>query len=93
VVHTCKYREPEDKAMPVEINESNQRCTLTIDEMRFEGTATDITIITDEALRMSVALLDGQRVPITEHEADALTVAGAVDGRKHLKASVPGSVI
>ncbi|EJT85508.1 hypothetical protein PPS11_08215 [Pseudomonas putida S11] len=42
---------------------------------------------------MSVALLAGQRVPITEAEADALTVAGAVDSRRHLKASTPGSVI
>ncbi|MNP86232.1 hypothetical protein D3C76_1863420 [compost metagenome] len=55
--------------------------------------ASTITIVTDEALRMSVAQLGGERMPITEQEADALTVAGAVDGRKHLKASVPGSVI
>jgi len=40
-----------------------------------------------------VALHGGQRVPITEAEADALTVAGAVDSRRHLKASTPGSVI
>jgi hypothetical protein len=38
-------------------------------------------------------VLKGERVPITEQEADALTVAGAVDGRRHLKASEPGSVI
>ncbi|MCY1425549.1 hypothetical protein D3C76_246890 [compost metagenome] len=79
--------------MPVEINESTQRCTLIHKDVRVEGAATDITILTDEALRMSVAQLGIERLPITEQEADALTVAGAVDGRKHLKASVPGSVI
>ncbi len=79
--------------MPVEINESNQHCILIHQDQRVEGVASTITIVTDEALRMSVAQLGGERMPITEQEADALTVAGAVDGRKHLKASVPGSVI
>jgi len=37
--------------------------------------------------------LDGQRVYITEAEADALTVAGAVDGRRHLKVTDSDSVI
>ncbi|BBH46581.1 DUF3203 family protein [Pseudomonas sp. KU43P] len=79
--------------MPVEIEESTQRCTLIGKDLRIEGQGPDIEIITDEQLHMSVALLAGQRVPITEAEADALTVAGAVDSRRHLKASVPGSVI
>jgi hypothetical protein len=63
------------------------------DHIRLEGTGPEIEIVTDEQLRMSVAILAGERVPITEAEADALTVAGAVDSRRHLKASVPGSVI
>ncbi|KIY37871.1 MULTISPECIES: DUF3203 family protein [Pseudomonas] len=79
--------------MPVEIDEATRRCTLIGEDLRIEGDGPAIEIITDEQLRMSVALLAGQRVPITEAEADALTVAGAVDSRRHLKASAPGSVI
>ncbi|CAG8863655.1 hypothetical protein PS627_00593 [Pseudomonas fluorescens] len=79
--------------MPVEVDETRQRCTLIGDKIRIEGTGPEVEIFTDEQLRMSVAVLAGERFPITEAEADALTVAGAVDSRKHLKASEPGSVI
>ena len=79
--------------MPIEIDETTRRCTLIAEDLRLEGDGPSIEIVTDEQLRMSVALLAGQRVPITEAEADALTVAGAVDSRRHLKASAPGSVI
>lgn len=79
--------------MPIEIDQSTRRCTLIGEDLRIEGDGPAIEIITDEHLRMSVALLAGQRVPITEAEADALTVAGAIDSRRHLKASAPGSVI
>lgn len=79
--------------IPIEIDETSQRCTLISDDMHIQGAAADVTVVTDENLRMSVAELGGQRVPITEAEADALTVAGAVDGRRHLKTTEPGSVI
>lgn len=79
--------------MPVEINEQTQRCTLIGDDLNIEGAASEVQVLTDEDLRMSVAELAGKRVPITEAEADALTVAGAVDGRRHLKSSAPGSII
>ena len=42
---------------------------------------------------MSFVKLNGDRTYITEAEADALTVAGAKDGRKHLKATDGDSVI
>ncbi|MHC2144720.1 hypothetical protein ACVI9W_000702 [Pseudomonas sp. 210_17 TE3656] len=42
---------------------------------------------------MSVAELAGQPVPITEADTDALTVAGAVDGRRHLKSTGQTSII
>ena len=42
---------------------------------------------------MSFVALNGDRIYITEVEADALTVAGAKDGRKHLRASDSDSVI
>ncbi|WP_411384479.1 DUF3203 family protein [Pseudomonas sp. L7] len=65
------------------------------DKLRIEGLGPEIEIFTDEQLRMSVAVLAGERIPITEAEAeaDALTVIGAVDSRRHLKSSAPGSVI
>ncbi|MGE8405609.1 MAG: DUF3203 family protein [Pseudomonas sp.] len=79
--------------MPVEINETTQRCSLIGEDFNIEGAASEVQVTTDEDLRMSVAELAGKRVPITEAEADALTVAGAVDGRRHLKSSAPGSII
>ena len=83
----------EEAAMPIEIDAATQRCTLIADDLNIEGEAGEVTIVTDESLRMSVATLAGQRVPITEQEADALTVAGAVDGRRHLKTTEEGSII
>lgn len=83
----------EDTAMPIQIDEQTRRCTLIGDDLNIEGAAEEVQVLTDEHLRMSVAELAGKRVPITETEADALTVAGAVDGRRHLKSSVPGSII
>lgn len=53
----------------------------------------DVTIVTDSEKSMSAVDLNGQRIYITEAEADALTVAGAVDGRRHLKATDSDSVI
>lgn len=79
--------------MPIRIDETTQRCTLIGDDLDIEGAATEVQVLTDEDLRMSVAELAGKRVPITEAEADALTVAGAVDGRRHLKSSAAGSII
>ncbi|SDB45626.1 DUF3203 family protein [Pseudomonas sp. NFACC13-1] len=55
--------------------------------------ASELVIITDPDKAMSAVEVNGDRIYITEAEADALTVAGAVDGRKHLKASDSGSAI
>jgi hypothetical protein len=71
----------------------NQTCffiTKNGEEIRL---CPDVIIITDSEKAMSAVDLNGQRFYITEAEADALTVAGAVDGRKHLKATDSGSVI
>ncbi|WP_237882479.1 DUF3203 family protein [Pseudomonas sp. PGPR40] len=71
----------------------NQTCffiTRNGEEIRL---CADVTIITDAEKSMSAVDLDGQRIYITEAEADALTVAGAVDGRRHLKATDSDSVI
>ncbi|MBD9601231.1 uncharacterized protein DUF3203 [Pseudomonas sp. 478] len=71
----------------------NQTCffiTANGEEIRL---CPDVTIITDPEKAMSAVELNDRRFYITEAEADALTVAGAVDGRKHLKATDSGSVI
>jgi hypothetical protein len=52
-----------------------------------------VTVVTDGAKAMSAVDIEDHRIYITEAEADALTVAGAVDGRRHLKASDSDSVI
>lgn len=83
----------EEATMPIAIDESTKRCTLIADDLNIEGEAGEVQITTDADLRMSIATLAGQRVPITEQEADALTVAGAVDGRRHLKTTEQGSII
>ncbi|QJI29194.1 DUF3203 family protein [Pseudomonas sp. ADAK18] len=79
--------------MPVRIE--NQTCYFLVDESGEEQSlaATDVTVITDSEKSMSAVELNGRRLYITEAEADALTVAGAKDGRKHLKATDGDSVI
>ncbi|MCF5546900.1 DUF3203 family protein [Pseudomonas salomonii] len=79
--------------MPVRIE--NQTCFFKIDENGQEHRllAADVTVNTDSAKAMSFVQLNADRIYITEAEADALTVAGATDGRKHLKATDSDSVI
>ncbi|MGE8064745.1 DUF3203 family protein [Pseudomonas sp. NPDC089569] len=72
----------------------NQTCFFTTENGEEIRLCTDVTIITDGAKAMSaVDLGNGRRIYITEAQADALTVAGAVDGRRHLKATSGDSVI
>ncbi|AEA68116.1 MULTISPECIES: DUF3203 family protein [Pseudomonas] len=78
--------------MTVRIDD-NQTCHFETPNGTEQRPASELTIITDPDKAMSVVELNGDRVYITEAEADALTVAGAVDGRKHLKASDSGSAI
>jgi hypothetical protein len=88
---TVMYPQKKDLSMTVRIE--NQTCffiTQNGEEIRL---CPDVTIITDGAKAMSAVDIDGQRIYITEAEADALTVAGAVDGRRHLKATNSDSVI
>ncbi|WP_017907140.1 DUF3203 family protein [Pseudomonas asplenii] len=79
--------------MPVHIDRSTQTCTLQENDIRVSGPARDVKITTDDARSMSRAELDGREIWITEAEADALTVAGAFDGRHHVKATSSDSVI
>ncbi|WP_438867275.1 DUF3203 family protein [Pseudomonas sp. L1(2025)] len=79
--------------MPVRID--NQTCYFKATDEGQEHAlpAADVTVSTDSAKSMSFVGSKGGRVYITEAEADALTVAGARDGRKHLKATDGDSVI
>ncbi len=84
---------PQKKDLSMTVRIENQTCffiTQNGEEIRL---CPDVTIITDGAKAMSAVDIDGQRIYITEAEADALTVAGAVDGRRHLKATNSDSVI
>jgi hypothetical protein len=84
---------PQKKDLSMTVRIENQTCffiTQNGEEIRL---CPDVTIITDGAKAMSAVDIDGQRIYITEAEADALTVAGAVDGRRHLKATDSDSVI
>ncbi|MBN0979829.1 DUF3203 family protein [Pseudomonas hygromyciniae] len=79
--------------MPVRTE--NQTSYFKIDDSGEERSLPvgDVMVITDSDKSMSAVEIDGQRIYITEAEADALTVAGAIDGRKHLKATDGDSVI
>ncbi|CRM17624.1 MULTISPECIES: DUF3203 family protein [Pseudomonas] len=79
--------------MPIRID--NHLCYFTLNDNGQEQSvpATRVNIVTDSEKFMSYVELAAERIYITEAEADALTVAGAHDGRQHVKADEPGSVI
>ena len=80
-----------DLIMTVRIE--NETCFFITENGEEIRLCPDVTIFTDAEKAMSAVDLEGQRIYITEAEADALTVAGAVDGRRHLKATDSDSVI
>ncbi|RON05506.1 DUF3203 family protein [Pseudomonas brassicacearum] len=71
----------------------NQVCFFITENGEEIRLAADVTIITDADKAMSAVDLDDLRFYITEAEADALTVAGATDGRRHLMVTNGDSVI
>ncbi|WP_392889031.1 DUF3203 family protein [Pseudomonas migulae] len=71
----------------------NETCFFTTENGEEIRLGPDVTIFTDGEKAMSFVDINGTRLYITEAEADALTVAGAVDGRRHLKATDSDSVI
>ena len=79
--------------MTVRTDPETQACFFTLDNGEEIRLGPDVTVITDSEKAMSAVELEGRRIYITEREADALTVAGAVDGRRHLKATDGDSVI
>ncbi|MFN3359124.1 MAG: DUF3203 family protein [Pseudomonas sp.] len=79
--------------MPVRIEHQTCYFKLNEDGQEYSQPAQAVTVSTDIDKAMSYVELNAQRVYITEQEADALTVAGATDGRRHKKATEPGSAI
>ncbi|MCE0464554.1 MULTISPECIES: DUF3203 family protein [Pseudomonas] len=68
-------------------------CEFQTADGTLECSASELTIITDADKAMSAVDLNGKRIYLTEAEVDALTVAGANDGRRNLKATDSGSAI
>ena len=82
--------------MPLRVDKSNPEqevCFFTVENGEEIRICDTLKIKTDSNKAMSFVEIEGRRVYITEAEADALTVAGAKDGRKHLKADSSDSVI
>ncbi|CAM3233783.1 MULTISPECIES: DUF3203 family protein [Pseudomonas] len=79
--------------MPVRIE--HQTCYFKVNDDGQEQSlpAGEVTVSTDVGKSMSYVALSGEQIYITEAEADALTVAGATDGRQHKKVTEPGSAI
>lgn len=82
--------------MPVRIDESNPEqkvCFFTVEHGEEIRICDTLEVLTDSERAMSFVEIEGKRAYITEAEADALTVAGARDGREHVKADTGDSVI
>ncbi|WP_322843600.1 DUF3203 family protein [Pseudomonas sp. B33.4] len=82
--------------MPLRVDESNPEqkvCFFTVENGEEIRICDTLEVRTDSDIAMSFVEIEGRRVYVTESEADALTVAGAKDGRKHLKADESDSVI
>ena len=82
--------------MTVRIDASNPEqkvCFFTVEHGEQIRICDTLTVETDSEKAMSFVEIEGKRAYITEAEADALTVAGAKDGRKHVKADDSGSVV
>ncbi|KAE9646401.1 DUF3203 family protein [Pseudomonas sp. PB106] len=82
--------------MSLRVDESNPEqkvCFFTVENGEEIRICDTLEVRTDSEKSMSFVEIEGRRVYITESEADALTVAGAKDGRKHLKADESDSVI
>lgn len=82
--------------MPLRVDETNPEqkvCFFTVEHGEEIRICDTLEVMTDSDKAMSFVEIEGRRVYITEVEANALTVAGAKDGRKHLKADDRDSVI
>ncbi|MBK5512405.1 DUF3203 family protein [Pseudomonas sp. TH15] len=82
--------------MSLRVDKSNPEqevCFFTVENGEEIRICDTLEVKTDSDKAMSFVEIEARRIYITEAEADALTVAGAVDGRKHLRATDSDSVI
>lgn len=82
--------------MSLRVDKSNPEqevCFFTVENGEEIRICDTLEVKTDSDKAMSFVEIEARRVYITEAEVDALTVAGAKDGRKHLKADESDSVI
>ena len=76
--------------MPLQFDSTHQYCTAVVDGIEHRSAVVDVVITTNDTTHMSEARIDGHQVPITEAEADALTVYKARDKRHHTIGVEPG---
>ncbi len=76
--------------MPLQFDSANEHCTALINGVEYSSAVVDVVITTNDATHMSEAQIGGRQVPITEAEADALTVYKARDLRHHTLGVEPG---
>ncbi|WP_285423884.1 MULTISPECIES: DUF3203 family protein [unclassified Pseudomonas] len=76
--------------MPLEFDGTHEHCSALIDGVEYRSAVVDVVITTNDATHMSEAEIGGRKVPITEAEADALTVYKARDLRHHTVGVEPG---
>lgn len=69
--------------MPLQFDATYAHCSAEIDGVRYSSPTADVSITTNDATHMSEAEIGGIKVPITEAEADALTLYKARDLRHH----------
>ncbi|RMQ48196.1 hypothetical protein ALQ04_04526 [Pseudomonas cichorii] len=69
--------------MTLEFDSTHTSCSVTFHDTILRSPVANVVITTNDATHMSEALIDGQNVPITESDADTLTVHGAQDKRHH----------
>lgn len=79
--------------MPLVFDETNKHCSTLYKDVPYNSRVSAITVITNDATRMSEALFGNKAVPITEDEANALTVYGAADKRHHTVERPEGKTI
>jgi hypothetical protein len=79
--------------MPLEFDSTHQHCSTLYKDVSYASPVSEMTVITNDTTRMSEALFGGKSVPITEDEADALTVYGAADKRHHTVERPEGNTI
>ncbi|MDB6146151.1 MAG: Protein of uncharacterized function [Pseudomonas sp.] len=79
--------------MPLEFDSTYEHCSTLFKDVSYSSRVSEMTVVTNDQTRMSEALFGGKGVPITEDEADTLTVHGAADKRHHTVERAEGKTI